>query len=67
MVSDKHKEHIPVLENRMDDVVVSVEPQTKLKEEDALSSVSEAPSVEHYNISVSLNKCTDLTITKSML
>ena len=56
MVSDKHEEHIPVLESRMDDVVVSIEPQTKrLKdEEDALSSISEAPSVEHFNISVSI-------------
>ena len=54
MVSDKHEECIPVLQSRMDDVV-SVEPQTKLKdEEDALSSISEAPSVEHFNISVSI-------------
>ena len=53
MASDNPEEHIPVLENRMDDIVVS-EPQTRLnEEEDRVSSVSDAPSVEHFNISVS--------------
>ena len=59
MASDKHENLIPVLENsnRMDDVVIPADSQNfnKLqdKAEDVLSSVSEAPSVEHFNISVS--------------
>ena len=59
MMSNKDEEHIiPMLENVADDVKVTLEPQTlKTKDDsevDTLSSVSDAPSVEHFNISVSI-------------
>lgn len=47
---------IPVLEAGNDDVVVTLEPPAEKDEEheeDSLSSISDAPSVEHFNISVS--------------
>ena len=47
---------IPVLEDGTDhdDVVVTLEPPTnREQEEDSLSSISDAPSVDHFNISVS--------------
>ena len=56
MVSNEQE---PVFENRMEDVV-SIEPKTRLKdEEDTQSLISDAPSVEHFNISVSSNATTN--------
>ena len=54
MMSEKDENLIPVLEDGADDVVVTLEPPLNGEDEDdSLSSISNAPSVDHFNISVS--------------
>lgn len=53
-MSENDERLIPVLENGADDVVVTLEPPANEEDDDdSMSSISEAPSVDHFNISVS--------------
>ena len=52
-MSNQDEVHIAELENSNDDSVVTIEPRLgKYDKGDSLSSVSDAPTVDHFNISV---------------
>lgn len=52
MQSSQSDDHTTLLECANNDTVVTVEPPIGRNEEDSLSSISDVPTVAHFNISV---------------
>ena len=52
MQSRQGDEHTTLLECANNDTVVTIEPPVGRNEEDSLSSISDVPTVAHFNISV---------------